>query len=311
MNVPTISVLMLTHNREKLVSRMVECILNQSFSDFEFLIFDTASIDKSGEICKEYAKKDNRIKVRRIPNNSIGASRNIAVKNAEGEYITFVDDDDEVKNDFLGFLYDLITENKADVSICGAYRNTNGKIEPHGMWDEKCIWTPEQALEEMLLRRRNFQRMPTKLIKRELYQAIPFKEDCKFDDIWVCYKFMAAAKKIAAYGLPKYGFFRDTNNNSSFVLTNEWSPERIDEYLRAYKERSYYISERFPKLKELCDYSEWSFWLSLCEKIIEGNLKNCKKYLDDMLQKLRQNKKRIEKSPWLSDLDIDRIKYIE
>ncbi len=305
---PEISVLMLTHNRETLVPRMIECILRQSFADYEFLIFDTASSDRSGEICEEYAKRDSRIRVWHIENNSIGASRNIAVSKARGGYLTFVDDDDVVTDDFLEFLYGLIKESGADISICGAYRDTNGLIEPHGMWDEKCLWTPQQALEEMLLRRRNFQRMPTKLIREELYQAIPFKEDCRFEDIWVCYRFMAAAGKVAAHGLPKYGVFRDTGNNSSFVLTDEWTRERLDEYLRAYQERTRYISERFPELNSLCRYSEWSFWLSLCEKIIKGGLTDCHDYLKSMLEKLQQGKLEIEKSPWLNETDLSRIK---
>lgn len=303
-----ISVLMLTHNREQLVPRMIECILRQSFADFEFLIFDTASTDRSGVICEEYAQRDSRIKVWHIENNSIGTSRNIAVSKAQGRYLTFVDDDDVVTDDFLEFLYSLVKESGADISICGAYRDTNGLIEPHGMWEEKFLWTPQQALEELLLRRRNFQRMPTKLIKRELYQEIPFKEDCRYEDIWVCYRFMAAAKKVAAHGLPKYGFFRDTGNNSSFVLTDAWTPERLDEYLRAYRARTIYISERFPKLGPLCRYSEWSFWLSLCEKIINGGLTDCKDYLNSMLERLRRDKNEIEKSPWLNETDLRRIK---
>ncbi len=307
---PEISVLMLTHNREKLVPRMIECILRQSFADYEFLIFDTASSDRSGEICEEYAQKDSRIRVWHIENNSIGASRNIAVEKARGSYLTFVDDDDVVTDDFLEFLYGLIKESGADISICGAYRDTNGLIEPHGMWDEKYLWTPQQALEEMLLRRRNFQRMPTKLIRRELFDEIAFKEDCRFEDIWVCYRFMAAAGKVAAHGLPKYGVFRDTGNNSSFVLTDEWTRERLDEYLRAYRERTCYISERFPELNPLCRYSEWSFWLSLCEKIKKSGLIDCRDYLDSMLEKLQRDKNELEKSPWLNEIDISRIKEL-
>ncbi len=310
MGSPEISVLMLTHNREKFVSRMIECIQNQSFSDFEFLIFDTASNDLSGEICEEYARKDRRIRVWHIDNKSIGSSRNKAVRQSRGRYITFVDDDDMVETDFLEFLYELIEESSADISICGACRNTNGRIEPHGMWEDKCIWTPQQALEEMLLRRRNFQRMPTKLIKSELYHNIHFKEDCNYDDIWVCYRFMAAAKMVAAYGIPKYVVFRHAGNNSDFVLTNDWNSKRIDEYLRAYRERSIYISNRFSELIPLCRYSEWSFWLSLCEKIINDRITSCYKYLDYMLSSLKKDKCDLEKSPWLTELDIKRIKNI-
>ena len=92
----------------------------------------------------------------------------------------------------------------------------------------------------------------------------------------------------------------------SEMLPLEYRPS--PEYLRAYRARTIYISERFPKLGPLCRYSEWSFWLSLCEKIINGGLTDCKDYLNSMLERLRRDKNEINKSPWLNETDFSRIK---
>lgn len=212
-----ISVIMLTYNREQYVARAIEAILQQTYRDFEFIIIDNGSTDRSGEIAEEYAKKDKRVVVEHIREGSIGHGRNVGLAKARGEYIAFIDDDDVATHDMLEFLYGMITENQADIAICGAQKNVNGEILPHSMWNEYCIWNAAEAVEELLKRKRNNAGLPTKLIKKELFDREPFKEDCHYEDIWVCYKYMAMADKIAAYGLPKYCFTRHENNNSSFT----------------------------------------------------------------------------------------------
>ena len=103
-----ISVVMLTYNRENFISEAIESILNQTETDFEFIIVNNGSTDKSGEIAEMYAKSDSRIKVIHIPKNSIGKGRNTGLDLAKGEYITFVDDDDIAEPDMLEFLYNLL-----------------------------------------------------------------------------------------------------------------------------------------------------------------------------------------------------------
>ena len=89
-----ISVIMLTYNRESMVGRAIESILNQTYRDFEYIIVDNGSDDRSGEIADAYAAKDPRIKVLHIEKSNIGTGRNIGLDAATGEYITFIDDDD-------------------------------------------------------------------------------------------------------------------------------------------------------------------------------------------------------------------------
>ena len=178
-----ISVIMLTYNREQYIARAIEAILGQTYADFEFVIVDNGSGDQSGKIADGYARKDTRIKVLHIEKSSIGHGRNIGIANARGEYIAFVDDDDVAAPDMLEFLYQLVQENHADIAICGAQKDVNGEILPHSMWDEYCIWSAADAVTELLKRKRNNAGLPTKLVKRTLFEQIPFKEDCKYEDI--------------------------------------------------------------------------------------------------------------------------------
>ena len=115
-----ISVIMLTYNRENLVGNMIESILAQTFRDFEFVIVDNGSTDRSGAVADEYAARDARIRVIHRARGNIGSGRNTGLDAARGEYIAFIDDDDWLETDYLQFLLNLIEENDADIAMCSA-----------------------------------------------------------------------------------------------------------------------------------------------------------------------------------------------
>lgn len=96
---PKISVIVPIYNTEKYLHRCIDSILTQTFNDLELLLIDDGSIDKSGVICDEYAKKDTRIRVFHKENGGVSSARNLGLDNAKGEWITFVDSDDWIEND--------------------------------------------------------------------------------------------------------------------------------------------------------------------------------------------------------------------
>lgn len=93
---PKLSVIVPVYKAEKYLHRCVESILTQTFTDFEILLIDDGSPDRSGEICDEYAKKDSRIKVFHKLNGGASDARNVGLDNAQGEYVCFVDSDYEL-----------------------------------------------------------------------------------------------------------------------------------------------------------------------------------------------------------------------
>lgn len=100
-----ISVIVPVYNVEKYLSRCIDSILSQTFTDFELLLVDDGSTDKSGEICDEYAKTDARIKVFHTENRGVSAARNLGIKEASADWISFVDSDDWVEDKYLSDLY--------------------------------------------------------------------------------------------------------------------------------------------------------------------------------------------------------------
>lgn len=117
---PKISVIMPVYNSEQFLRMAVDSVLNQTFEDFELILVDDGSKDQSGAICDEYAQKDARVKVIHQENGGICAARNTGMKAAEGEYLAFIDNDDEYLPNLLEDNYALAKEYNADVVKYGS-----------------------------------------------------------------------------------------------------------------------------------------------------------------------------------------------
>jgi len=96
-----ISVIVPVYNTEQYLSRCIDSILSQSFTDFELLLINDGSKDSSGTICDEYAEKDSRIRVFHKENGGASSARNVGLDNAVGEWVTFVDSDDWIEGDYF------------------------------------------------------------------------------------------------------------------------------------------------------------------------------------------------------------------
>lgn len=115
---PQISIIVPVYNVEQYLSRCIDSILNQTFSDFELLLIDDGSSDGSGKICDEYALKDNRIKVFHKANGGVSSARNIGLSIAKGEWIFFSDSDDTLYPHALS-LFDEVIGNSVDAIMAG------------------------------------------------------------------------------------------------------------------------------------------------------------------------------------------------
>ena len=113
--IPEVSIIIPVYNSEKYLKTTIENILKQTFKNYELLLIDDGSTDSSGEICDNYSKLDNRIKVIHKKNGGICDARNIGLKEALGQYILFMDNDDEVNERLIEDNYALMQENDLDL----------------------------------------------------------------------------------------------------------------------------------------------------------------------------------------------------
>ena len=112
---PKISIIIPAYNVEKYLSQCLDSILAQTFKDFECICVNDGSTDNTLTILREYANKDNRIKIINQKNSGSSVSRNNGIKQALGQYISFIDADDWVTENYLEILYNKIIETDADI----------------------------------------------------------------------------------------------------------------------------------------------------------------------------------------------------
>lgn len=278
---PEISVIMLTYNRSQWVERAIGSILSQTFTDWELIVVDNGSTDSTSEILRKYETQDQRISVVTIPKSSIGIGRNEGLRLAKGRYIAYVDDDDVCETQYLSFLYHLIIEKDADISICG----TNLKN-----YDVKKVMDAEEALITLLQRKYYNVGFPTKLISRKLLKNKSFSEKNQFDDIDLMPKVMANANKVVYHGLPLYNVSRHDSNHSSWTMDySQLTPSILEEYVKEYTNRTRWLGECFPKSKKVWQYFEWSFYISMVDKISRFQVENCNEMKEKLIQILASN----------------------
>lgn len=109
----TYSIIIPVYNASQWIDKCIVSILNQNNLDYELILINDGSTDLSGTICDEYANRDKHIKVFHTSNHGVSAARNLGIINATGKWLTFIDADDYIEQNYLPTIYN----NKADLLI--------------------------------------------------------------------------------------------------------------------------------------------------------------------------------------------------
>ncbi len=134
---PKISVIVPVYNAERYLRECLDSIISQSLSDIEILTVDDGSTDSSPEILREYAERDERIKLLSQKNSGYGRAMNLGLSSARGEYVAIVESDDYIDGNMFSELYEIARKHGADFVKSDFYEFTTPKIE-----SEKYVMTP-------------------------------------------------------------------------------------------------------------------------------------------------------------------------
>jgi hypothetical protein len=175
--------------------------------------------------------------------------------------------------------------------------------------NELLIMNAEEAVIAMLSRRYFNTAFPTKLFRRELVADLRFPEFGRYDDVALMYKLLAKSRKIAYHGLPKYIFSRHGENNSGWTTDYSLlSSQSLSEYLNAYRDRTEWLSNYFPNSAALWRYYDWSFQISMVDKIMSHDIQGCEEHLKRMLTELRAHREEFYDSLWIQDFERDWVR---
>lgn len=135
-----ISVIVPVYNVDRFLDRCLISITGQTFKDLEIILVDDGSPDNSPQMCEEWAKKDNRIRVIHKENGGLGFARNSGMEIATGEFIAFVDSDDYIEFDMYEKLYQEAEESDSDIVYSGFnYIASNGQKTVFTENEKTCV----------------------------------------------------------------------------------------------------------------------------------------------------------------------------
>lgn len=137
-NNPLVSIIVPVYKVEKFLDRCVESILRQSYEKLDIILVDDGSPDNCGKMCDGWAEKDGRIHVLHKANGGLSDARNQGVSLARGEYISFIDSDDYVSEDYVQYLLELMEQTGADIA-CGSCRVVHGDGEDFSAQPEENV----------------------------------------------------------------------------------------------------------------------------------------------------------------------------
>ena len=222
-----ISVIIPVYKVEQYLPKCIDSILVQTYTNLEILLVDDGSPDRCGQICDEYAAKDDRIHVIHKQNGGLSDARNAALDICTGEYISFIDSDDYVSEDFIESLYHATQVHQTKLAICGVirfdeYGNTSVSYEPSKT--EKCvagaemfetIWQPSAC---------------NKLYHKSLFEAIRYPYGKLYEDLFVYHDILAQIDRASLTGKNSYFYYirQDSIMNKQFDLRNTDLIEALD-----------------------------------------------------------------------------------
>lgn len=118
-----ISIIVPVYQVEDYLPETLNSVLAQSYNEWELILVDDGSRDRSGQICDEYAKRDDRIRVIHKENGGVSSARNVGIQNAKGMFTTFLDADDRLMPEFIERLYFDMVTHEADIVCCNCVQD--------------------------------------------------------------------------------------------------------------------------------------------------------------------------------------------
>lgn len=288
-----ISIIIPVYNVEQYLSRCINSIINQTYKNIEIILVNDGSTDNSQEICNKYKIKDNRINVINKKNGGLSDARNEGIKVATGKFITFVDSDDYVSDDYVDCLFSMIDEEKADIAVC-TYRvvNDNEQKKYLATSKQRCnkVFSGIDAIKNSWYKKEITNSAWAKLYKKELFFNVEYPKGKVYEDLGTTYKLLYKAKKVVYADCRIYYYVQRKESimhscskkriEDRFEISDEiidWSKKKCCECLPAAKSINLYSA-----VQGLADLDKENYTDSLWNKSINGIIEFRKDVLKDI-----------------------------
>lgn len=235
-----VSIIVPIYNAEKYLDSCIQSVLRQTYTNWELILIDDGSTDKSGRIAEEYGFADERITVFRQKNLGVSLARNQGIDEATGNYVVFLDADDELIEDCLAKTVNIAEETNADV-VAGR------SCENQELFQDRIIWTGAEALENSLKDHLFTYSACAKLIRREFIGKTRFTPDIRInEDSYFVFQLLCKQNVFVLTNDVIY-FYRANSESSSRTVFSEKYFDILKVSDLKYKK----IEEQFPQMHDL------------------------------------------------------------
>ena len=238
-----ISIVVPVYNVENYLSYCVESLRQQTYKNIEIILVDDGSTDSSGEICDQYAREDDRIKVLHIENGGLSNARNTGVKESSTDWIVFIDSDDYYDHRAIEYLVELRDKYRVDLVATPVievrdYENSDFLGDFREKYSGKL--DRRTALEQMFYGNYVGTHSGGKLYKKEILLRFPYPKGMLYEDLALAYEHIASCENIAVSVLNLYKYYRRPGS----IVNSKYSDRLLDfykamEWNRSYVERDY------------------------------------------------------------------------
>lgn len=235
-----VSIIVPIYNAEKYLDSCIQSVLRQTYTNWELILIDDGSTDKSGRIAEEYGFADERITVFHQKNLGVSLARNQGIDEATGNYVVFLDADDELIEDCLAKTVNIAEETNADV-VAGR------SCENQELFQDRIIWTGAEALENSLKDHLFTYSACAKLIRREFIGKTRFTPDIRInEDSYFVFQLLCKQNVFVLTNDVIY-FYRANSESSSRTVFSE----KYFDILKASDLKYKKIEEQFPQMHDL------------------------------------------------------------
>lgn len=202
-----ISIIVPVYKVEQYLDRCLNTIVNQTYKNLEIILVDDGSPDNCPQMCDEWAKKDNRIKVIHIENDGVANARNQGIAMASGELIGFVDSDDYIEPTMFEHLYDNLIKHNSDISVCGYQINEEADVDEN----VKSI-SQLDALKLICSGDYKYGMLWNKLYRKALFNGVEIPRFVCCEDLTANYYLFKKARKIVESDKKLYHYYQNENS---------------------------------------------------------------------------------------------------
>lgn len=210
---PLVSIIVPVYNAEKTIDRCVSSILNQSYKDFELLLMNDGSTDRSGSLCDAYEERDPRVHVLHKENTGVSDTRNQGIAMARGEYLQFADSDDWLAPDAVAGFVRAVTEHQCDMVIADFYRVIGERVAQKGDIEKDGVMDRTEYAVNMMQRPADFYYgvLWNKFYKRSIIEKHQIRMDSSVswcEDFMFNMEYVRHARTIYAMKVPVYYYVK-------------------------------------------------------------------------------------------------------